>query len=336
MSAHGDVQAALHGAGRFAQHLLHAWLRTPSPLTLSHWCDEQLDAQAVCELLHTHDRLDFAAANPAVEGKGIALTHSDGRRCHLPYHHGPAYKAPCIGEAEIWLECSGRYALATKCQPFIQGRTERVLVSATCREADQTLVMGFNEAQWRADARVLSYGSCTVNAFVPLAHWIHSRWGVQEAEVQVIHNQPGHRLPAHPHPVRTECTLTYMGPALLSWLSPEHFAVNYTLIPYAGASLIDLRFRLQTVQTRSVVTYALREACDRGPLAGYYALQDEDPGVANVMGSPCNAVFHEAGLRLQGDTLRLAGYFDNENSAVRYLALAGHIAQRISVRSTRT
>jgi len=316
-------RAVLHGAGRFAQHV-YAWLhqeQNHAPhLTLSHWCDEVLDADAVCRLLHTHDRLDFAAAQPAVEEGAIALTRADGQRCRIPFFHGPATAAPWLGEADVWLECSGRYPTAMQCRGFLTGRIARVLVSATCWDADQTLVMGYNEKDWQRDAQVLSYGSCTVNALVPLAHWLHQSYGVVEAEMQVIHNLPAHRM--EPHPRRQPCTLARMGPQLLPWLQAERFAVNYTLIPYTGASLLDMRFRLQDVPAQREVIGALRAACESGPLAGYYSLMADDPGVGAVVGSPFNAVLHQAGVTVQGDTLRLSGYFDNENSAARYWALA--------------
>lgn len=316
--------AVLHGAGRFAQHLLDAWLRHAPHLTLGYWCDEVLDVHGVCHLLQTHDRLDFAAAQPAVEDGSIALTRIDGQRHHLPFFHGPATQLPWRGKADVWLECSGRYPTAEQCRAFLHGKTQRVLVSATCWDADQTLVMGYNAADWRSDAQVLSYGSCTVNAFVPLAHWVHRRYGVEEAEVQVIHNQPAHRMEAHPR--RQACTLERMGPQLLPWLDAGRFAVNYTLIPYTGASLLELRFRLQSPPSLPDFLQTLGLACASGPLRGLYALCAQDPGITAVLGTGHNAVLHPAGVRLQGDTLRLSGYFDNENSAVRYWELTQWMA----------
>lgn len=322
-------RAVLHGAGRFAQHLLYAWLHHAPDLALGYWCDEVLDAHAACHLLQTHDRLDFVAARPVVEDGAIALTRVDGQRWRLPFFHGPAARMPWLGEAELWLECSGRYPSAAQCQAFLTGRTQRVLVSSTCWDADQTLVMGYNESQWQVGAQVLSYGSCTVNAFVPLAQWVHDQWGVQEAELQVIHNLPTHRLPAQPHPWRQSCTLEQMAPRLLPWLDPARFAVNYTVVPYTGASLLEFRFRLRAAPAQDGALSALRDAMASGALAGRYALHADDPGVAAVVGLPFNAVFHTAGVRIQGDTLRLAGYFDNENSAVRYWELAQWLSKAI-------
>jgi glyceraldehyde 3-phosphate dehydrogenase len=196
-------------------------------------------------------------------------------------------------------------------------------------DADQTLVMGFNHASWSPESRVISYGSCTVNAFVPLASWLHEAFVIQEAQVNVIHNVPAHRLAEHAHPERRTCTLEAMTPRLLPWLSPERFFVNYTLIPYTGASLIDFRFRLGTPVLRSALIDALRTSCTVGALQARYAVLENDPGICGTLGLPFNTLLHEDGIVVEGDTLYLSGYFDNENSAVRYLELVQWIAERL-------
>jgi hypothetical protein len=43
--------------------------------------------------------------------------------------------------------------------------------------------------------------------------------------------------------------------------------------------------------------------------------------VVGVLGARENAVFPLSGIEVIGDNLRFRGYFDNENSAVRYLQL---------------
>lgn len=320
------ICAGLNGLGRFGQHLLHAWLANPGAVSIDYACDEGLSAQAVCELLTRHDRLDFSRAAPKAENGKLCVTRADGVRQQIEFHHCPASRAPWLGLPDMWLECSGRHPAATDCQVFLVGQTKQVLVSATCWDADQTLVMGFNHSSWLTEARVVSYGSCTVNAFVPLANWLHQAYGIQEAQVNIIHNVPAHRLAEHAHPERRSCTLEAMAPRLLPWLSPERFSIAYTLIPYTGASLIDLRFRLRTPGSRTALVDSLRAACSEVPLRARYAVLETDPGVNGALGSPFNAMFHEGAITLQGDTLYLSGYFDNENSAVRYLELVQWLA----------
>ena len=312
--------AALNGLGRFGQHLLHAWLADPGALAIDYACDEHLDVQSACSILADHDRLDFGLACPSVEGDFLLLTRADGERQRIAYYCGPAPQAPWLGDPVLWLECSGRHTSAARAGVFCRGRTRQVLVSATSPDADQTVVMGLNEAEYSPAAKVVSYGSCTVNAFAPLAQVLHTLFGVTEADVHIVHNVPAHRLGEIPHPVRHQCTLQQMAPRLLPWLSPDNFFVGYTLIPYTGASVISFRFRLASPATLEDIYTAL---CGAGSLLeGRYHFPDRDAGIQAVVGTPFNAVLPCDGITLAGDNLLMSGYFDNENSAVRYLELA--------------
>ena len=322
------ISASLHGLGRFGQHLLHAWLSNSGTVSIDQACDPTLSAQRFCALLHDHDRLDFSQALPAVDNNSLWLTRADGVRHKIDFHNGTAASAPWLGRSDVWLECSGLHTKGSDCAPFLTGRTQRVLISATSWDADQTLIMGFNHTSWRSDARVLSYGSCSVNAFVPLANYIHTHHGLLHAQVNIVHNSPMYRQLASPQ--RASCTLAGMAPRLLPFLSEDNLYISYVLIPYTGASLIDFQFRVRTPCSREVFTQALRKACSAS-LQNRYALVQDDPGAQGAIGSPMNALFYESGIRCAEDTIGLCGYMDNENSAVRYLELLQWLAQKIAL-----
>ena len=180
--------------------------------------------------------------------------------------------------------------------------------------------MGLNEADYSPAARVVSYGSCTINAFAPMARLLNANFGVIDADVHVIHNQPSHKLGSAPHPVRAHCTLVYMAPRLLPWLSADNFFVSYTLIPYSGASVIDFRFRLASQTTLENIYAAL--CGPKSLLGGRYHFPVCDAGIQDVVGERYNAIIPRTGIKLVGDNLVMSGYFDNENSATRYLELA--------------
>ena len=328
------IPVALNGLGRFGQHLLHAWLANPGLLSPDYACDAELDADAVCHVLRHHDRLDFSAAQPRVEGNRLVLIRGDGVRHSIDFFAGPAPQVPWIGKPVLWLECSGRHSDAAAARQFCRGDTRQVLVSATSPGADQTVVMGLNEAEYLLQSRVVSYGSCTVNAFVPLADHLHRCFGVLDADAHVVHNVPAHRLAAYPHPLRTSCTLESMAPALLPWLALDSFFVVYTLIPYTGPSLIDFRFRLGATPGLAAVQEALYGPGSR--LGLRYDFPSEDGGILDVLGRPCNAALPRDTIKLVGDNLQLRGYFDNENSAVRFLELAQLAARAQSDNSTGT
>ena len=152
---------------------------------------------------------------------------------------------------------------------------------------------------------MISYGSCTVNAYVPLANYLHTKYGVEDSDVNVIHNIQKYRLEENNTLIRKFCTLEKSASNLLSFVNNENFVVNYTVIPYSGVSMIDFRFRL-----KNKVIYRLSEI-------------DIGPEVYNC--TTYSTVFVKENVKIVNDSVYLSGYFDNENSVNRYFDLAQYI-----------
>lgn len=314
--------AVLHGLGRFGLHWLRAWLdRADSGVRLLAIQDSHHGLDSALRLLREDAKPSFADWSIRAEA-GCLCFHKPGRNAlQVAYWHGPAQQSPWLGQADWWLECSGAFASGAASRPFLRGRTRRVIVSATCPGADQTLVFGHNDRDFDPAAGILSYGSCTVNAFVPLAAWLHGQYGVTDAGVSVIHNVPAHQLASHAHPQRRTCTLETEGPRMLPFLAPDRLRVDYVLIPYTGVSLIDFRFDLTRAPSEATLLDALAQACAAGPLQGLYALEPHDTEPQSLSLRPESAVLLRPRAGVRRGRLFLPACFDNENSAVRYLDL---------------
>ena len=245
-SVNSKISLHINGLGRFGQQLLFHWLHKPKHLELVRLSDQKIKATEACELLLNHDRLDFTPFVPRVINNQLCLTLSNGNTISLPYYCGELALSPDFGLADYWLECSGNYTDADYCRKHFGGKTKRVVISVTLENADKTLILGFNENEFKPSHKVISYGSCTVNAFVPLANWIDKNLGLLEADVNVIHNMPDYRIDSNTYPYHKFCTLETMATKLLKRIRPENFHVNYTMIPFRGVSLLNLRFKTES------------------------------------------------------------------------------------------
>jgi hypothetical protein len=68
--------------------------------------------------------------------------------------------------------------------------------------------------------------------------------------------------------------------------------VNYTLVPYTRASLIDFRFRLQSPPlNRDALVQDLKQATQTGRLADLYGMVAVDQGPEEHILTPFSAVF---------------------------------------------
>ena len=82
-----------------------------------------------------------------------------------------------------------------------------------------------------------------MNAYMPFANWIDKNYGIADSDVNVIHNIQKYRLQDNNTLNRKFCTLEESAKLLMDSINDNNFLVNYTVIPYAGVSMIDFRFR---------------------------------------------------------------------------------------------
>ena len=73
----------------------------------------------------------------------------------------------------IVLECTGKFNSKDDSYKHIEAGAKKVIVSAPCKDADQTVVYGVNHKNISKQDRIISVASCTTNCLAPLAFVIH-------------------------------------------------------------------------------------------------------------------------------------------------------------------
>jgi glyceraldehyde 3-phosphate dehydrogenase len=326
-----------NGFGRFGLNLLWRWMQDrSSPYRIGYINDEKLSPQQIESIIKTDPLVTgFKKCKVFLSGHTLLLQEPDGRKHHIILTNGPIEQASWLGEPDLFFECSGsRSASSELCRPFLIGKTQVVIVSATCYDADTTLIVGFNHENYEPGAhKVISYGSCTVNPGVPLSEFFNAAFGVKGCTVNVIHNVQKHRLDlGESHTLQRKfCTLERVAPLFLPFLTKTNFTVNYTVIPWEGASIIDFSYYLDRPPTRDDLISALHAAIGKGgPLQGLIGIIASDSGPEVHIGSPFSAVIVESEVKMLGDTAHLFCYFYNEGSSVRMHELASYVACRLS------
>lgn len=328
----GTLRVGINGFGRFGLHLLKYWLdrADETPWSIGWINDDGLDLAEAHAILATDPYVVFNKYKTYADDGCITILCANGNRHVIRYSQAEKSRIPWLGEPDLFLECSGKNTIAERCDDFLVGRTRQVLISATSWDADATIVYGFNHDQWSAAARTVSYGSCTVNGYVPLAQWFHDRYGVLSSDVNVVHNEARHKRGGETL-LRKFCTLEKVAPQLLDWLDGSRFLVNYTVVPYSGVSIMDMRFRLERVPDLDELVADLGAAmADGAPLAGLYAMDVADIGPEVYNCTTYSAVLIRNAIRVLGDDVYLQTYFDTENSVNRYYDLTSYIAETMS------
>lgn len=331
----GKVSAGLNGFGRFGLHLLKYWLdrSKESAFSIDYMSDPLLTIADVRRSIASDHAVSFAGYKIKTVENTILISTPLQVNHEIKYCHDNRLAfISWIGQPSVVFECSGRHAEfpAEAKKAYLTRNTRHVIISATSYDADATLVFGYNHQTFDYERhRLISYGSCTVNAFVPLAEWMHDQFGLVDSDVHVAHNTQAYKLDTleGKRLFRKECTLEKSGPLLLNCLSADNFLVDYIVGPFTNVSAITFRFRVSKPVTRETFIERLRHAIRGEKLLKLYGLEDVDQGDSNrYNGTAYSAIFTEDRIHVRGDHVYMQGYFDNENSVNRFYDLAHHIA----------
>jgi glyceraldehyde 3-phosphate dehydrogenase len=326
------VSTGVNGFGRFGLHLLKYWLdhRQSASFTIDFINDDSLTIQAAYAIINS-DKFVRILDSYSVNVSGDTLSFEDGAgfRHSILFSNIEKGQIPWLGKPQLMLECSGKYCSATINRADLLGETKKVIISASVADADQTIVVGFNHHEYDHKVQIYSYGSCIINAFVPLTDWLHQNYKIQDCDTAVIHNIPEYKLRQSGGNVlqRRSCSLESMGPKLLDYLNPDNFMVLKTYVPYPGISMIDMRYRLVAPpDTIDRLKGELQEAFESGPLNTLYSFDEPGQTSENHLNSTFSAILRRDGLRFVGSNLYISCYFDNENSVNRYYDLVNIVA----------
>ena len=328
-----NISCGINGFGRFGLHLLKYWLdrRDAASFDVRYINDDSLSLQAVLDIIETDPYVQITKVyKVSICGEMLTFTSPDGVSNTILYTRQPAHEISWLGQPDLFLECSGKKLRARDCIIYLKNKTRHTIISATSWDADQTLIFGFNHELFNDESKTLSYGSCTVNAYIPLAAFLHDEFYIASSDVNVIHNIQAYRLKKKKNYtlIRKACTLERSAPNLLPFLTRDNFVVNYTVVPYTGCSLIDFRFSLKKSKSIKDVLLKIEEAIIEGPLKYLYSIDDTDRGPEVHKGTSVSAVIIRDKARLIGNNLYLQCYFDNENSVNRYFDLVNYVSKR--------
>jgi glyceraldehyde 3-phosphate dehydrogenase len=244
---------------------------------------------------------------------------------------------------DLVIESTGLFASKEKASAHLQAGASRVLVSAPCKGADLTIVMGVNHSKFDPDSHtVLSTASCTTNCLAPVVKVLNDTFGIAAGIMTTIHAYTNdQRVLDLPHKdlrrARTAALnvipTTTGAASAIGEVIPElkgrldGFAVR---VPVADGSLVDLTCMLERDATVDAVNAAMKAAAE-GPLAGILVYATEPLVSSDIIGNPASSIFDSEYTRMVGPRmLKLMSWYDNEwgyscrmVDMIRYMAGAG-------------
>jgi len=228
---------------------------------------------------------------------------------------------------EVVIESTGRFADKAQAEVHItKGGAKRVIISAPAKGDDLTVVMGVNHSLYDpAKHKVVSNGSCTTNGLAPVAHVLHSSFGIEHGLMntthaytnsQVLHDQPekdlrGARAAALsivPYSSGAAKAIGKVIPSLDGKLT------GYSLrVPVPVVSIVDLTVTLARDVTVAEVNAAFKQASETGPLKGILGYSEEPLVSSDYQGDPRSSVIDALSTLVIGNRMvKVLSWYDNE------------------------
>jgi len=259
-----------------------------------------------------------------VEYDDASLT-VDGRRIAVTALRDPAALDWSAYGVDVVIESTGKFRTREGAELHLKAGARKVLLSAPAKgEIDLTVVMGINDSAYDPELHdVISNASCTTNCVAPMAKVLHDAFGLDKAFMTTIHGYTSDQsLLDGPHKdlhraraAAVNIIPTSTGAARTTGLIIAEVAGRIdglaVRVPVEDASLTDLTAVVTRATTVEEVNEAYRAAAD-GPLAGVLRYNTDPIVSRDVIGDPAGCVFDATLTQVNGELVKVFGWYDNE------------------------
>jgi glyceraldehyde 3-phosphate dehydrogenase len=226
---------------------------------------------------------------------------------------------------DVVLESTGRFRDRAAAAAHVEAGAPRVVVSAPCRGADATFVVGVNDDTFDpAIHEVVSNASCTTNCLVPMVKVLDDAFGVERGLMTTVHAYTGdQQLVDGPHKDlrRARCAAVNIVPTTTGAARATSLVMasmdgrldgTALRVPVPDGSMTDLCAVLREDVTAEVVNEVFRAAAAEGPLARVLAYSDEPIVSSDIVGSSASCTFDAPLTLAMGNLVKVMGWYDNE------------------------
>lgn len=221
------------------------------------------------------------------------------------------------------VDCSGMYTKRQKAMEHINAGAHKVLISAPAQDEDATIIMGINEEVYESSMQVISLGSCTTNAFVPMLQVLDQAFGIESGFMTTVHAYTNTQalldvdigdarrsraaaLNIVPTTSGATSTLKKVMPHLMNKIDGCSLRV-----PVANVSLVDLSFSAQRTMSKELI-HSHFEQARNGALKNIMDIATIPLVSSDFMGNSHSVIIDATLTQVTGSLGKVFGWYDNE------------------------
>ncbi len=224
---------------------------------------------------------------------------------------------------DVVIESTGVFRDKDTLGYHIEAGAKKVVLSAPAKGSVKTVVLGVNDEVLTKDDLVLSNASCTTNCLAPMTKVIDENWGIESGFMTTVHAYTAdQRLQDAPHSDLRRSraaalsiipTTTGAAKAVAKVLPQLEGKLDGVAlrVPTPTGSMTDLTVKLKSKTTAEEVNKAMKAASE-GSMKGILQYTEDPIVSADIVGSPYSCIFDAPLTNVQGDLLKVMGWYDNE------------------------
>ena len=227
-------------------------------------------------------------------------------------------------DVDYVLECSGKFNVKEKLITHIKNGAKKVIVSAPCKNADNTIVFGVNEKSLKKTDKIISAASCTTNCLAPVAYVINNNFKIEKGFMTTIHafttdqrlldnshNDPRRARSASQSIVPTSTGASRSIGQIIPELKGKLEGVALR-VPTPNVSLIELIFCTKENLSINKINNVLKKA-SKSQLNGILEITDEKLVSIDFNHNSNSAIIDASLTNVVGNNMgKISAWYDNE------------------------
>ena len=227
-------------------------------------------------------------------------------------------------DVDYVLECSGKFNVKEQLITHIKNGAKKVIVSAPCKNADNTIVFGVNEKSLKKTDKIISAASCTTNCLAPVAYVINNNFKIEKGFMTTIHafttdqrlldnshNDPRRARSASQSIVPTSTGASRSIGEIIPELKGKMEGIALR-VPTPNVSLIELVFCTKENLSINKINTALKNS-SKNQLNGILEITDEKLVSIDFNHNSNSAIIDASLTNVVGNNMgKISAWYDNE------------------------
>jgi glyceraldehyde 3-phosphate dehydrogenase len=318
------VKVAINGFGRIGR-LVFRILEKNDNFEVVH-INDLTDANTLAHLLKydsVHGKFD---GEVSAEGSAIVV---NGKSYAVSAETDPAALPWADKGVQCVVEATGVFRKREQIAKHLDAGAEKVVLTVPAKdEIDGTIVLGVNDEDLTADAKIVSNASCTTNCLAPVVKVLNDSFGLIHGLMTTVHAYTNdQQILDLPHKDLRRARAAAV--SIIPTTTGAAKAVGKVIpslkgkldglamrVPTADGSIVDLVAELKVTVTADEINAAMKAAAE-GPMKGILEYT-EDPIVScDVIGNSHSSIFDAESTKVitdgdKGKLVKILSWYDNE------------------------